>query len=305
MDVEIEDVEREVVRAVDRGDLLDHRVRVIAIAALLVAEGPERRQRHAASEFGVAAEDLLQRGTVEEIVIQNTALGGIAGGVLAGVAEVKGGAVGVVVEEAVGAAVFHAEVERNALVDRVRALDVTGRVGIPHREPAAPAVEAGGLFAQTVKVFIEAELFRRGDAAGRGIAAHGALVGVDDATGGGVAKCDQERVALDDDFQFTRGQGKGTGLFGELPRRRAPFGARDRPRVVGHGGLADKERSHADKIRRENRDGDGGAVGAGESHVLLGADDFLDGTHRLEAVPVEGHRGAAEDQDANGGDKTT
>ena len=49
------------------------------------------------------------------------------------------------------------------MIDRIAAFCITGRVGIPVHEKAAALVEPRSFFAETVKVFVETKLLRRGN----------------------------------------------------------------------------------------------------------------------------------------------
>ena len=59
-----------------RSAIVTHlRFRSVAVARLLKAERPERRQRRRAGEPGVGFDDLLRSGAVEEVVVERSAFG--------------------------------------------------------------------------------------------------------------------------------------------------------------------------------------------------------------------------------------
>src|ERR1700752_4121196 len=140
IDVEMNDVEREIAFAILAHDFLDHRVGIVTPAALLVAQRPHRRQRHTASQIGIAAEDLFDRWSIEEVVVHFPALGAEPRALLRRAAEVKIAAVTVVEKDAVGGTALQTDVERDRLIDRIFAFGVTGRVGIPVDEVTAAFV---------------------------------------------------------------------------------------------------------------------------------------------------------------------
>src|SRR4030095_4148901 len=110
-------VERQIALAILFHHLFDHRVRVVAPAALLITKCPERRQRHVACEFSVAAEDLLYGRTVEEVVIDLTALRAEPRSLLRGPSEIKITAVAVIKKDSISRAPVEAEIERHGLID--------------------------------------------------------------------------------------------------------------------------------------------------------------------------------------------
>ena len=65
IDVEMNHVERQIAFAILVHNFFDHRVGIIAPAALLITQRPERRQRHVAGEIGITAEDLFDRWPIE------------------------------------------------------------------------------------------------------------------------------------------------------------------------------------------------------------------------------------------------
>jgi hypothetical protein len=159
----MQDIQRQVFGPVAAHDFLRCRIRIVAPAALLIPQRPLRRHGQVAGKIGVASQDLLDRRTLEEVVIHLAALGGERHMVRRFGGEVEMRAITVIEENTVRFAGLPAKIERNVLVDRIGAFLIGGRVGVPHGELAAPLVEAGGLFAQAVEMLVEAELFDRGN----------------------------------------------------------------------------------------------------------------------------------------------
>ena len=104
VDVKINDVGGNLFLAQSLDDLAGARFGIIAVAALLVAERPERRKRRAAHERGKLLDDFLGLRAGDKVVVQLAAFGSkrkIIGRLFA---EVEAAAVGVVEENAVGRA---------------------------------------------------------------------------------------------------------------------------------------------------------------------------------------------------------
>src|SRR6185369_3279719 len=124
IDVEMYDVEREVATAILVHDFFDHRVRVVTPPTLLVAECPQRRQRHMSGQVCVAAEDLLNRWTVKKVIVHLAAFSAKPRALLRRFAEIEIAAIAVVEENSVSDAALQADVERDRLVDRIFAFSV-------------------------------------------------------------------------------------------------------------------------------------------------------------------------------------
>ena len=161
VDVEPEHVGRDPALAEVLRDEADLRLRVVAVAALLVAEGPPRRQRHPAGQLRVARDDLLRRGAVDEVVVQLAPRGAEGEEILALAADVERGAERVVEEEAVGPPRPHHDEEGDRDVDGIGVLAVGVGVAVPHHvavaaEVASPLVEPPRLFPEAVEVLVVA-----------------------------------------------------------------------------------------------------------------------------------------------------
>src|SRR5262249_61305371 len=140
----------------------DLRLRVVAVPALVVAERPERRQRRASGERGVALDHLLRRRTVDEVVVELSR--GYAEGeeLLRLGADVDRRPERVVEEDAVGAALPQHHDEGDRDVDGVGAGVVARRVAVPHRvrvaaEPLPALVEPTHLLAEAVDILVLAQ----------------------------------------------------------------------------------------------------------------------------------------------------
>ena len=214
IDIEMNHVQRQIVFAILPRDFFDHRVGIVAPAALLIAQCPHRRQWHVTGQIRVAAENLFDRWAIEEVVVELTAFRAKPDPLLRRMAEVEVAAITVVEKDPVRGAALQADIERNGLIDRILAFGVAGRVGIPVHEEAAPFVEAGGFFAEAIEVFVKAEFFRNGDEStcfgielhsrqlGVRVVGHRAFVGIDWLVRACVAKLDQERRMENDYFKF-------------------------------------------------------------------------------------------------------
>jgi len=163
------------------------------------------------------------------------------------------------------------------LIKRIGALDVAGRVGIPHREFATAAIEVSGAFAEAVEVFVETEALKDCDAFGLRIAGHGALVGIDDAASLAVDEADKQGVFVDAHFELVAHQADRGSILGDLRRDGWPFRAVDRPRVIRVGVLVRENGKDAHQILREKTYLNRRAIGAADLESAL---------HRL-------HRGCA------------
>src|ERR1044072_7632905 len=115
------DVERQVAFAILVHHFFNHRVGIITPATLLIAERPERRQRHVAREIGVTPENLLDRWTMEEVVVHLAAFSAKPRALLRRLPEIKIAAITVVEKDAVSDAALEADVKRNGLIDRISA----------------------------------------------------------------------------------------------------------------------------------------------------------------------------------------
>ena len=140
------------VRAEAVCDFTKLRRREVGVARLLEAEGPEGRQGGGAGEPGPGADDGLGVRAVHQVVVDGSVerAEGVAAEV--GVGEVEAGLPGVIQKDAKGAAVVDVDEEGDGLVDGVGGFLEAERVGVPHGEGLAAAVERTRLVAQTEEV---------------------------------------------------------------------------------------------------------------------------------------------------------
>src|SRR5687768_212099 len=203
IDVEMDHVKRQIAFAILARNFLDHRIGVITPAALLIAERPHRRQRHMACQIRVAAQDLLDRWSIKEVVVQFSTLSAEPGALLRRSAKIEIAAIAVVEKDPVGDPALQADIKRDRLIDGIFTLGVAGRIGVPVDEETATFVESRCFFAEAVEVFVEAELFGDSDERSRfwikhharelafGIVGHWPFVRVDRLVRTRVAKLDQ------------------------------------------------------------------------------------------------------------------
>ena len=140
MNVEVDDVKRKIALAILPHYLFDNRFRIVAVATLLHAERPKRRQRHVPGQISIAVENLFDRWPIEQIVVKFAAFRSEPNAFLRQAAEVEIAPIAVIKEDSVGRAVLQPDIKRNCLIDGVAPFDVAGRVGIPVHEKAATLV---------------------------------------------------------------------------------------------------------------------------------------------------------------------
>ena len=175
IDVEVDHVGGNSVGAKAIGDFSNLRFGRVAVARLLEAERPQRRQRRRSREIGVALDHLLGRGAVEKVVVERPAFGAEGIRVARRLAEVEPGAPGVVEKNSVTASSVDGEKKRNALVERVGRF-LRADVGVPEREGLLAAIEGSGLVAEAEVVLVAGHLAGDGEAAE--LELHGAANGV-------------------------------------------------------------------------------------------------------------------------------
>ena len=120
MDIEPDHVGRNPPLAEVAGDEPDPRLRVVAVAALVITERPPGRQRHAPSHVGVALDDAFRIRPVNQVVIELAAFRAERQQARRRVADVEVAAERVVEKNAVGPSAAQHEVERDRHVDRIR-----------------------------------------------------------------------------------------------------------------------------------------------------------------------------------------
>ena len=116
IDIEIDGVGRYFFLAERLDDLPRSRFGIVGIAALLVAECPERRQRRASRHGGVFFDDFLGIWSGNEVVVQVPAFSAKGKIILRLFAEIKDASIGVVEEKAISDAVAKPDEKGNGFV---------------------------------------------------------------------------------------------------------------------------------------------------------------------------------------------
>src|ERR1700730_6655137 len=138
INIEVDHIKRQIPLPILAHHFFHHRLGVITPAALLIAQRPERRQRHVSGEVGVATQDLLHRRSVKKVVVQFATFGAKPGALLRRVAKVKVTAIAVIKKDSVSSGMLQAYVKRDGLIDRIFAFRVTRRVSVPVHKGIAP-----------------------------------------------------------------------------------------------------------------------------------------------------------------------
>src|SRR6202043_1468738 len=128
---------------------------IVAVAALLVTEGPKRRQRRAPRKRGVLLDDFFRFRPCNEIIVQFSAFraeGKIVRGLFS---EIETAAIGVVEEQAIGHAFAKSHEKRNGFVKWVGGFLPTERIRVPVCKGAIAAIHGSSLVAQSVVVFVQ------------------------------------------------------------------------------------------------------------------------------------------------------
>jgi hypothetical protein len=245
LDVEPQRRERELLGGEPRCDRLELRAAAVAPAALMKAERPARRYRGPAGQLRVAIDHVGHARAGEQVLIQRARA--IGGDRVAIAGEVDHHAARLVGELAVRDASRHAQLERDALVQRIligRPATVRGvvRVGVPERPRAPAAIEAAGALAEAIDAIAVREAFE--------------LRGVGDG---------ERRRVVDDHGAVRERRGDAAGvvdLHDEIRRaqRRARAVSADRRRRFGSERADDRPRSRRCGIGRAVRE----LHGAGE-----------------------------------------
>ena len=265
VDVEPDHVGRHAVGAQVARDLADFVGGHVAVARLLIAERPFRRERRAAGQPGVAAGDVGEGRPGDEIIVDR-AVGAAERerlGIL--VAEVEPGAIGVVEQDPVAAACRPGRGEEgDRLVDRVVRAREAERVGVPVDERLAAPVEPAGLVAETVEMLADRQ--RLGQREGLAVDARGRGIGRDDLA---VERLEGHRTTgTDADTELRGGEAVGGGHH-----RRARCALRGEDGPAGVLGIdaaardadADEIVAERDQLHLERAGGDFDAVlGRGE-----------------------------------------
>ena len=154
VDVKINGIGRNLFLPQRLDDLSSPRFGVITVAALLVAERPERRKRRAANQRGELLHDFLGLRASDKVIVQLAALcskGKITGRLLS---EVEAAAISVVEKNAICRAFQKAHEKRNGLIERIIRFLPAEKVGVPHRIRVITAVHRTGLIAQAKVILL-------------------------------------------------------------------------------------------------------------------------------------------------------
>src|SRR5712672_1906212 len=154
IDIEIDHVGRNFLGSQGGGNFADACFGKVAVAALLIAEAPERRQRRAADEAGVLLDYFLGVGAGEKIVVELATFGAKGKVIWRFLAEIKAAAVGVIKKHAPGSAFEQSHEKSDGLVHGVGGLTPSENVCVPHGESAIAPVHGTGLVAQAVVIFV-------------------------------------------------------------------------------------------------------------------------------------------------------
>jgi hypothetical protein len=161
MDVAVEGVAGDPPAAEFAGDALEFFARRVAVAALMIAEGPAGRQRHATGQFGEASGDVGGSGPGEEVKIDGPAFGDHLPTLGIGLAQIPVLASGMVPEEAGDASVPEREGEGDRDISpakaRVEGGGVLEDVDVPQLPPEPAAVEGAGGFAEAEQALARGE----------------------------------------------------------------------------------------------------------------------------------------------------
>ena len=159
VNVQVDDIGGDFLVAQSFHNFADARLGIIAIAALLVTERPERGQRRSAGHGRVLLDDFFRFGTGDEVVVQLTAFSAKRKVVSRLFAEVERTAVSIVEENAVRDAFPQADKERDGFVERVGRFLPAKFIRVPVGEGAVAAVHGAGFVAETIVVLIGRHFF--------------------------------------------------------------------------------------------------------------------------------------------------
>ena len=164
-------------------NLAGARFRIIAVAALLIAKGPKRRQGRAPSKGRVLFHDFFWLGSGDEVIVQFAPLGAKRKVVARFLAKIERASIGVVKENAVSQAAAQSDKEGNGFVERVGGFLPPEFVSVPVGKSAVAAVHWPGFVSKTIVIFIGRHFLP--DMNTRAIPGHGParLVGEQDVAG--------------------------------------------------------------------------------------------------------------------------
>ncbi len=154
VDVEIDDVGRDFLVAKGFDNLTRAGLGVIAVAALLITKGPERRQRRTPGQGRVFFDDSFRLRTRNEVIVQLTAFRAKRKVVPRFLAEIENTSIGVVEEHAVSNTFAQPDKERDGFVEWVGGFLPAKFIRVPVGEGAVAAVHGTGFVAETIVVFI-------------------------------------------------------------------------------------------------------------------------------------------------------
>src|SRR6185436_17817683 len=106
VNIKMNDVEWQSVFAILADNFFNHRVGIRAPAALLVTQRPQWRHGHVPGEVRVSIQNLLERRSVEEVIVQLAALGAKPNTLLRRFAEVEITPIAVIEKDAVSITVL-------------------------------------------------------------------------------------------------------------------------------------------------------------------------------------------------------
>jgi len=155
VDIEVDGVGGNAIAPQTSGNFQHARGVHVAVAGLLEAQGPKRRQGRRPSQPCVGFDDLFGSGTVEDVVIDWTR--GCAEGIRIWrlLAEIEAAAPGVVEQHAESMAGAKGHEVGNAFVERVGGFLIAIGIGVPQSESLVAAIEGSGLIAEAEVMLIE------------------------------------------------------------------------------------------------------------------------------------------------------
>src|SRR5207253_4596903 len=118
-------------------DVAHFAFRKIAVAALVVSEGPNRREGHVTGERCVALDHFFRLGSVDEVVIERTPIRAERQQARRLMSDIKIATISVVEKYTESDALAHDDVERDGNINRIGAGVVSVRVAVPHRQAVA------------------------------------------------------------------------------------------------------------------------------------------------------------------------
>ena len=162
-DVQVDGIAGDAAGAQLGGQLVHDFLGAVAPLALVVAEGPEGRQRRQARQAGVELHRAQGRLAADEVVIHHPAVRAEEQSVPALLAEVEVGAHGVIEKDAVLRPLVQAEEEGDTLVEGVAVGVEVVVVRAPHLEAAAAQVQVAGFVTQGVEMSMRGHVLEHPD----------------------------------------------------------------------------------------------------------------------------------------------